>query len=254
MTILASAARVIRALGTDGGPVTVTDLVNRLGMPRANASRLLRAMRDVGLLETVGASKRYRPGLLLLEAARAYVRSSSLIGRADEAVAAISGRFGHTGYVSVREGRFVAAVSDHPGSHALRVASTIGKRLPAAATATGRSLLARLPDAELAALYAEGLDPPSPRAPQTLAELRERLARVRRDGFAISEEEALKGVCGIAAAVGDPSTGEVVALGIVCPAATTEAAERASIARALAEAAAAIGALTGDPFHRARAA
>ncbi len=84
----------------------------------------------------------------------------------------------------------------------------------------------------MAALHAEGLDPPSPRAPQTLAELLERLARVRRERFAISEEEALRGVCGIAAAVGDPATGEAVALGIVCPAATTEAGERAAIARA----------------------
>lgn len=246
MTILASAAEVIRHLAAGGGPVSVTDLVTRLGMPRANASRLLRTMRAVGLLETVGETKRYRPSLAVLEAARAYVRSSTLVGRADEAVAAISARCGHTGYVSILEGRWVAAVTDHPGSHALRVASSIGRRLPAAATATGRSLLARLADAEVERLFAGGLEPASPRAPQSLAELLERLARVRRDGFALSEEETIRGVCGIAAAVGDPSTGEAVALCIVCPAATSEPAERAAIARELRAAALAIGRLTGD--------
>lgn len=256
MTILAGAAAVFRALAADGGPLTVTDLVNRLGMPRASASRLLRTMHRVGLLETVGETKRYRPGLAILEAARAYLRSSTLLARADAAVAAVAARFGHTGYVSVREGRWVAAVTDHPGSRPLRVASSIGRRLPAAATATGRSLLARLADSEVEALYAQGLEPISPRAPQTVAELLERLARVRAEGFALSEEEALPGVCGIAAAVGDPSTGEAVALCIVCPAATTDAAERAAIARALVEAAAQIGALTGDrlALPRARAA
>lgn len=254
MTILASAARVLRAMGEDGGPLTVTDLVNRLGMPRANASRLLRAMREVGLLDTVGVSKRYRPGLVILEAARAHLRSSTLLVRADQAVAAVSAECGHTGYVSVRDGRWVAAVTDHPGSHALRVASSIGRRLPAAATATGRSLLARLSDAEVAALYADGLEPASERAPRSVAELLERLARVRVEGFALSEEEALRGVCGIAASVGDPATGEALALCIVCPAATTEPAERAAIGRALLEAARAIGRLTGDPLHAARAA
>ncbi len=254
MTILASAARVLRAMGEDGGPLTVTDLVTRLGMPRANASRLLRTMREVGLLETVGVSKRHRPGLVILEAARAYLRSSTLLARADAAVAAVVAECGHTGYVSVRDGRWVAAVTDHPGSHALRVASSIGRRLPAAATATGRSLLARLSDAEVVALYADGLEPVSERAPRSVAELLERLAQVRAEGFALSEEEALRGVCGLAASVGDPATGEAVALCIVCPAATTEPAERAAIGRALLAAARAIGRLTGDPLHRAGAA
>lgn len=254
MTILASAARVLRAMGEDGGPLTVTDLVTRLGMPRANASRLLRTMREVGLLETVGVSKRHRPGLVILEAARAYLRSSTLLARADAAVAAVVAECGHTGYVSVRDGRWVAAVTDHPGSHALRVASSIGRRLPAVATATGRSLLARLSDAEVAALYADGLEPVSERAPRSVAQLLEQLARVRVEGFALSEEEALRGVCGIAASVGDPATGEAVALCIVCPAATTEPAERAAIGRALLGAARAIGRLTGDPLHRERAA
>ncbi|MGL4811013.1 MAG: IclR family transcriptional regulator [Beijerinckiaceae bacterium] len=246
MTILASAAQVIRCFGPDCHAVTVTDLSQRLGMPKSNASRLLRAMRDVGLLETVGNTKRYRPGLMLAEVGRAYIRSSTLIERAAEVVARVSSACGHTGYVSIRDGVWVAAVTDHPGSNSLRVASNIGRRLPAAASATGRTLLARLTDEEVRRLHADGLSPPSPHAPQTVDELIVRVGAARRNGFAGSHEDATRGVDAVAVAVGDPRTSEEVSLCIVFPAATTGAVEREHVIMALRDGAADIAALTGD--------
>lgn len=250
MTILDGAAQVLRCYGADCTELTVTDLVGRLGWPKSNASRLLRAMRDAGLLETVGDSKRYRPGLLLVDVARAYRRSSSLIDRADAVVAEVSAACGHTGYVTLRAGLEVTAVTDHQGSNALRVSSTIGRRLPAFASATGRSLLARLPDMEVRRLYAAGFEPPSPNAPQDIADLLRRLAEVRRRGYATSHDEANRGVGAIAVAVAEPETAELVSLCISYPAATTDATERRTIARALLEGAARIGAITGDAAHR----
>ena len=249
MTILDSAAQVLRCYGADCTELTVTDLVARVGLPKSNASRLLRAMRDAGLLETVGPSKRYRPGLLLVDVARAYRRSSTLIDRADAVVGRIAAATGHTGYVTLRAGLEVTAVTDHPGTNALRVASTIGRRLPAFASATGRSLLARLPDAEVRRLHEAGIAAPSPHAPQDIEELLARLAEVRRRGYATSHDEANRGVGAIAVAIADPETQETVSLCISFPAATTGAAERRAIARALLEGAAEIGAITGDVAH-----
>src|SRR5262245_26863140 len=128
MTTLTSAAEVLRCLTADRTFLTVTTAAELLSVPKSTASRLLRAMLEAGFLETIGASKRYRPGLLLYEAGRLYRDSSSLIERAAAVVARISVDTGHTGYVSKREGRDVVAVTDHPGSNALRVASSIGRR------------------------------------------------------------------------------------------------------------------------------
>ncbi len=249
MTILASAADVLRCYGADCTELTVTELVARAGLPKSNASRLLRAMRDCGLLEAVGDSKRYRPGLLLVDVARAYRRASSLIDRADAVVARISAACGHTGYVTLRAGLEVTAVTDHQGTNALRVSSTIGRRLPAFASATGRSLLARLPDVEVRALHAGGLVPPSPHAPQDMNDLLRRLAETRRRVYATSHDEANRGVGAIAVAVAQPETAELVSLCISYPAATTDAAARRDIARALLDGAAEIAAITGDVAH-----
>jgi DNA-binding IclR family transcriptional regulator len=250
MTTLSSAADVLRCLSADRPYLTVSTAAALLGVPKSTASRLLRAMLEAGFLETVGASKKYRSGLLLFEAGRLYRDSSSLIERSAAVVARISGATGHTGYVSKREGRDIVAVTDHPGTNALRVSSSIGRRLEAFATATGRALLARMSDEDVRKLYSNPLTltPPSPTAPQSIDELLARLATVRRQGFAESHDESNRGVGAIAVAVGDPEHGEAVSLCIVYPASMIAPPERQSIIDALRAGAAEIASITRDPM------
>ena len=236
MTILASAAAVLRCFGPARPSLTVTDVATLTGMPKSSASRLLRSMRDAGLLETVGSSKHFRPSALLFEVGQRF-RGSPLVTRADAVVAELSAALGHTGYVSVRDGRDVVGVTHHPGAGALRVVTPVGHRLAAFASATGRTLLARLTDGEVRALHPDPLDPPSPTAPQSVDELLARLHRVRRDGYAISHDEANRGVVAVAVAVADPD-GDEASLCVACPAATVGAAERRAIIDGLLERAA----------------
>ncbi len=247
MSVLDSAAQVLRSFSAEFTAVTVTEISQRLAMPKSNASRLLRAMRDCGMLETIGDTKRFRPGPMLHSMGRIYRASSMLLSRAEEVVTAISLETGHTGYVSKREGREVMAVTDHPGTNTLRVSSSIGRRLAAQASATGRSLLARLTDDEVRSLFTPWPEPPSPSAPQSCAELIERLTDIRRTGYALSSDESNRGVAAIGVAVGDPDSGDEVSLCIACPVSTTSQAELEHIAQRLLEGAHTIASVTGDP-------
>lgn len=244
--MLANAAAVLRCFGSDCAELTVTDVAQRLGLPKANASRLLKAMRESGLLETIGDSKRHRPGRLFLNITAAFRSSSLLMTTAAAAVARISAACGHTGYVSVRDGQDTMAVTDHPGTNALRVVSSLGRRLPAHAAATGRTLLARLDPAEVARLYARGLPPAPPSAPESLAALQARLAAVRARGYDHASDSAAPGVDALAVAVADPRQGESASLCIVFPAAVVGIPERRRILAALIDEAAAIARATGD--------
>ena len=246
MSILISATNVLRAYSAERPELTVTEVCSVLGLPKSNASRLLRAMRDVGLLESVGETKRYRPSALLHQAGQVFRVSSPLLRQADEVVRRISAETGHTGYVSRRDGLQMLALTDHPATRVLRVASSIGRRLEAAASATGRSVLARMPDARIRALYADGLVSPSPNAPQSIDDLLARLTIVRRDGFAESNDESLRGVGALGVAVGDPESGDTVSLCIAYPAASIDADERRAVARSLVAGAQAIAQALGD--------
>ncbi|HPG21685.1 MAG TPA: IclR family transcriptional regulator [Amaricoccus sp.] len=237
MTVLQNASDVLRLFGSGCSDLTVTEVTTRLGIPKANASRLLKAMRDAGMLETIGDTRRHRPGRMMLDLASAFRKSLGVIGQAGEVVAAVTERFGHTGYVSLREGREVTAVADFPGTNDLRVVSNIGRRLTAHGSATGRTLLARMSDAEVEAVYAgrpelDGLLP--------------RLDAIRACGFAYSSQESTPGVDAIAIAVGDPATEEAVSLCIVYPHAVVGEDGRDEMLAALASGATRIARDLGD--------
>jgi DNA-binding IclR family transcriptional regulator len=246
MSLLANAAQVLRCFNADATELTVTDVTERLEMPKANASRLLKQMREAGLLETIGSSKRHRPGRLLLDLGAAFRASSQLIRMAGEVVGKTSRECGHTGYVSIRDGREVTAILDFPGTNALRVFSAIGRRLPAHASATGRTLLARLDDAEIRRLYPNGPPAVSAQSPRDISDLIDRLNSVRESGYAISHQEATAGVDAVAVAVGDPATDELVSLCIVFPASVVERREREKILRSLMAGAEEIAKSTND--------
>jgi DNA-binding IclR family transcriptional regulator len=246
MSILDAAADVLRCFGPNRLELTVTDVVALRAAPKSSTSRLLRAMRDAGLLETVGDSKRYRPGILLFELGQTYRAGSTLVSRAHEVVSGIVDRVGHTGYVSVRDGLDVMGLTYIAGRNVLRVGTPVGRRLPLSASATGRTLLARLDEADVRAMFPGALPQPSPRAPRDLDELLARLEAVRQRGYAESDGEANPGVGALASAVGDPGTGEVVSLCITYPQSTVTDAERQQIVEGLLQGVRSIATIMGD--------
>lgn len=238
MTILDSAAAVLKCLSEEAPDLTVSDLVRHLGMPKSNASRLLRAMRDAGMLENVGDTKRYRPSLMLVDLGLAYRRSSTLVDRANTAVMRLMRDYGHTAFVSKRKGATVYGVVDHMGTNPVQVGTSAVRRMPAFACASGRSLLARLDDREVHSLYGGELPPPpSPNAPQSFDELLSRLRETRISGVARSHDEAHRGVAAVAVAVSDRETNEEVAFGLVFPAASVGMDEISAISASLRRAA-----------------
>ena len=230
--------------------MTVAACSQLLDIPMANASRLMKAMRACGLLETIGDSKRHRPGRLLLNLSSAFHRSSFLLTSASTAVRSITERFGHTSFVTILDGDEVVGVAHFTGTNALLVSDKIGRRLPAFATAAGRSLLARLPDDEIRDIIGSDLVPLTRFCPTTPDEVLESIAEFRRCGYAVSRQETTLGVDAFAIAVGDPSTGESVSLCVVFPAITVTEEENDAILESLAMQASVIAAQTRDRDFR----
>jgi DNA-binding IclR family transcriptional regulator len=140
----------------------------------------------------------------------------------------------------------VVGLTYHPGSHALRVAMPVGRPLPAHSCATGWSLLARMSDEKIRELFAEPRQAVSPTAPQTMADLLERLRAVRAAECARSHDKANRGVGAIACAFGSPETGETVSLCVAYPIATVTMEEREEVIARLLAGARQIAALVGD--------
>jgi DNA-binding IclR family transcriptional regulator len=181
-------------------------------MPKSTASRLLKDMSIQGLLERDAATQRYRVGLLLLELGRQYRAGQPLIEAADAALIDLTRQTGYATGISLLDGAEIVVLRSRPGTHPLQVVTPPGTRGPAWANSTGRNLLARLSDAEIARRFTPYPKLDRPNAPTSLAQLMERIARARARDFDESDDEALPGVAAVSVAVADPQSGDAISL------------------------------------------
>lgn len=250
MSTLENAISILRLFNSERDELTVTEAARLLNMPKSSVGRLLTNMRDLGLLDGSGRQPRYRIGPLFFEISQQYRLRSSLIEKAESVMTGLCSETGHTGYVSILQGTEVLVMRVRPGSHALRVVTPPGQRLPACETAIGRSLLARLPVERVRALYPKGLSSLKPNSPQSLEDLLKSLATVRRRGWAESLDEAVPGVGSTSIAVEDCVDHEMVGICLTYSA-SVQKSEKIEMAQLLVQAGRELGLQIGDTFWTA---
>jgi DNA-binding IclR family transcriptional regulator len=124
-------------------------------------------------------------------------------------------RHNETTCLTVLDGRDSVFIAKEETTHAVRLVTAVGSRLPAFAAASGRAMLADRPEEEIAALY-DGceLETPTGRRLEGLDELLGILREARRRGYAENIDETALGLHCLAAPVGPP--GRVVAAITLC--------------------------------------
>ena len=236
--MLTNAARLLRCFNAECTQLSVEEAADRLALAEPAATDLLSAMMQTGLLERDAIGGRYGPGPMALDLASAYRSASPLIDACIDAVSATTRLTGHTGFVTVLDGADATAVFALPGTAPSRLAVTVS-RLPARRSASGRTLLARLDDAEIARLHHD-------LGHEAVAALIARLDVLRDEGYEVSRSETRSGVESVAVAVSCPTSGKIVSMCIKYPAEGLSTRERTTLIDSLLDAAAAIAKRVGD--------
>ena len=204
-TSVGTLARGLDILGlfSRAGPeLTQTEISEALGLPLPTVHRLTAVLAERGYLERDPRSRRFRLGLEIARFLPPLLSGMRLpeLARAD--VARLAADTGETVSLAVLQDGEIVYLLSESGSRLLSSQAPIGMRLPAHCTALGKCLLAHLP--EEAARDAAGPEPYEQRTPATATTweaLRPALARIRRDGVAVSWEEYEIGLAAIAVPV-----------------------------------------------------
>lgn len=208
-------------------PMTFTAIADSLGFPRSSLHGLLTTLTDFGWLRFDPQSRSYALGIRAMEAGNAYMRSQDLPTRARPIMTRVRNELDETVQLSVLDGRFNVYVAKVDGGQALRLASEVGRRLPAHATGLGKVLLANLPEGELDdRLGMASLERFTDKTICTRAALRSELARIRAVGYGTDQEEYSRGVCCVAAPVRDHTGHVTAAMSVSAPKIRFERARR----------------------------
>src|SRR3954462_1595005 len=200
---------VIRAFDAEHRELALSDVARSTGLTRAAARRFLLTLVKLGYVPLADGRFSLRPRVLDL--GYAYLSSLSLPDVAQPHMEALVAKVNESSSISVLDDTEVVYVVRVPTRRIMSITLAVGTRLPAYATSMGRVLLANLPEEELEERLARvEFKPLTKRTVKDATALRKVLAGVRKQGYALTDQELEEGLRSVAVPIRD-SSGDVVA-------------------------------------------
>jgi IclR family pca regulon transcriptional regulator len=210
MTSLARGLIVIQAFTQQSPQMTISQLSIKTGLSRAAVRRCLYTLTKLGF---AGAEDGSRYSLLprMLTLSHTYTTSNTLAAAAQPILERMSAALHESFSVATLDGEDIVYIARTQVNRVMAVDLHIGSRLPAYCTSMGRVLLAYLPAEQLEHYLAKVvLTPHTTRTVNSIEKLRLVLRNVRRNGYALVDQEYEVGLRSLAVPIYS-SSGRVVA-------------------------------------------
>ncbi|HEY4316988.1 MAG TPA: IclR family transcriptional regulator C-terminal domain-containing protein [Herbaspirillum sp.] len=213
MTSLARGLAVVRAFSDQRRTLTIAQISQKTGIPRAAVRRCLHTLRQLGYAGAEMNNFSLKPKILTL--GYSYLSSTPLAVSAQPYLNNISRVLNESCSLAVLDENEILYLARAATSRVMSVALNTGSRLPAYCTSLGRVMLSHLPEPELKHyLETVKLRAFTDRTVVSAKRLKEILTEVRGAGYAIIDEELEVGLRSIAVPVRGASGTVVAALNV----------------------------------------
>lgn len=181
----------------------VTEIATELELAKSTVYRHLATLLEMEYVAKEG--DQYRLGFRFLDLGEYVKGHRDAYRMAEEKVAELAERTEERAQFIVEEHGRAVFVSRETGRHAVRTDPGIGKRVPIHATASGKAILAKLPEPKVERIVeSRGLERLTAHTITDRDELFESLERIGERGYSVNREENIKGLN----AVGVPVLGQ----------------------------------------------
>ncbi|GGS09034.1 transcriptional regulator [Streptomyces aureoverticillatus] len=201
------------------GTLSAPEVTRKLQLPRTTVHELLTTLAARSYLVTIPEQPgRYRLGVRTYQLGSRYAEQLDLAAEGQRVAREVAETCDETVHVAILEDADVIYIAKVDSTHAVRMVSAAGRRLPAHCTAVGKMLLASLPAAELdARIEGRELTGMTPHSLTDPAALRAALTAIRERGVASEHRESNPDVSCVAAPVRDSAGRVVAALSVSVP-------------------------------------
>ncbi|MET3352909.1 IclR family transcriptional regulator [Xanthobacter autotrophicus] len=204
---------VIRTFSRYKPRMTLTEVAQQTGMTRAAARRFLLTLVREEYAETDGKYFALRPKVLDL--GFAYLSSLPMWEVAQPIMRDVVNVLQESCSLAVLDGLDIVYVARVPTERVMTIGLSIGSRLPAYCSSMGRTLLAGLPPAELAAYYDRvKIERRTERTVTNMVALKDAIETSRRQGWTLVDQELEMGLRSIAAPVKNRRSEVLAALNV----------------------------------------
>ncbi|NEA98698.1 IclR family transcriptional regulator [Streptomyces sp. SID13726] len=216
---LAKGLRLLGLFSEQRPAMKLTDMAAETGVPLPTAFRMAATLVTEGFLEQLPDGA-YRPAPKVLTLGFSALRGMDLVELADGPLRRLAAATGQTVNLGTLSDDRVLYLIRLRNNDLVTANIQVGSRLPAVSTSIGKVLLSSLSDTELEQRLGEDsfAGATGPNAIRSLAQLEMTLDGIRKQGWALQDEELAYGLRSVAAPVSDASGTVVAAVNVAVPA------------------------------------
>lgn len=209
--------RLLEALAASDQPRGVTDLATELKFTKSNVHRLLTTLQQQGYVRQIPPHSLYELTTKIWELGNTVIQRMDLLKVAHPAMVKLAEITGETIHLSVLDNMDVIYVDKIESEHHIRAHTSVGARAPSYTVATGKAMLAQMPDSYLER-FSDRLERFTDTTRVTLDDLKKDIEQVRQQGYAmVLHGEWREGIAAVACAIIGRSGELVGAIGMSGP-------------------------------------
>lgn len=197
---LQKSLRIIECLALSDEPRGISETARELDLDKSAVQRVFQTLHATGYLEKVPGSTKYRLTLRLWELGAPIIERHEVRRLIHPILRFGANISGFTAFLTWADPPYVTYLDKVEGIHGRTYTAEPGRRVPIYRAASGKAILAFLPDIDLTEL----LDPNAPDAPENLPDprnLEKELEEIRQRLYAVSESGTVQGVNSVAAPI-----------------------------------------------------
>jgi DNA-binding IclR family transcriptional regulator len=246
-----SAERVVEVLELMAqGPLGHTEISAKLGIPKSSLTGLLRTLVQSEMVLSDPMTKHYALGPRVVTLAGRYLANLDLAVAGQPIVHDLMKETDESASLCIQSGGEILVIVRANCSQPLQRSLQLGERALISRSSAGKAILAFVSEAEqTAALRVEAKIHP---AHTDLGKLQNELREIRRTGIAVSRDETIRGLTGLAAPVVDGFGNLAGALSVAIPTSRVTKQVEVSVSRALRAASKALRFRLGGPAGESR--
>jgi IclR family KDG regulon transcriptional repressor len=202
--------KVLERLAEDQKPLSLNELAESMAVAKSTAHRFVSTLVEAGFVERDETSHRYHLAGKALWVGTGFLRYSPSYRAGYAAIDRLAHLANTMAHLGLWDSDTVLYLHTTGSLRSNLLFTDIGQRRPVHCTALGKTLLAYRPDKDLQRIFARGVERYTDKTITSITLMRDELANIRQLGYALDDEEGLRGLRCVASPIRD-SSGEVVA-------------------------------------------
>lgn len=212
------AVAILECFSEENKEYRLSEISEKLDLNKSTVHGIITTLKYHGFVSQDEETQKYKLGIRFIEFGQLVVNSINIRDAASPVIDELCGRIDETVHIGMLDGLDIVWIEKKECTKSVKISTKIGGRLPAYTTADGKVLLSYLEEGKLKKYLPKKIPQFTKNTITRKADFVKRLIEIKKNGYAIDNEEFVEGIKCVAAPIFDHNGNAKFCLSTTAPA------------------------------------